>query len=83
MKSIGVVRKVDALGRIVLPISLRKEFKIVEDTAVEIFVEGDLVMLKKYVPKCSICGESGELKEYKGKKICKKCIIYIADLNEK
>lgn len=74
MKATGIVRKVDQLGRIVLPIELRRTLKIDIRDPLEIFVEGDSILLKKYEPACILCGESGELVEYKGKKICRSCI---------
>lgn len=74
MKSTGVVRKVDNLGRVVLPIELRRTLDIKEKDAVEIFVEGDLILLKKYEPACIFCGESKGVINYKNKNICKKCL---------
>lgn len=77
MKATGVVRKLDDLGRIVLPIELRRTLDIKEKDAVEIFVEGDLVILKKYQPDCIFCGETKEVINFKGKNICKKCLADI------
>ena len=77
MKVTGVVRKLDELGRIVLPIELRRTLDIKEKDSVEIFVEGDLVILKKYQPSCIFCGESKGIKNYRGKNICKKCLSEI------
>ena len=57
MKSTGVVRKVDELGRIVLPIELRRSLDIAEKDALEIYVDGEQVVLKKYQPACVFCGE--------------------------
>ena len=74
MKATGIVRKVDELGRIVLPIELRRTLGIEVRDPLEIYVDGESIMLKKYVPACILCGESGELVEYKGKKICRSCI---------
>ena len=74
MKATGVVRKVDELGRIVLPIELRRTLGIAIRDPLEIYVDGESIMLKKYEPACILCGENGDLVEYKGKKICKKCI---------
>ena len=73
MKSTGIVRRVDELGRIVLPKELRGTLDIKERDAVEIFVEGDLVILKKYHPACIFCGEADEVTDFRGKKICNKC----------
>lgn len=80
MKSIGIVRKVDDLGRIVLPIELRRTLDIKERDAVEIFVDSEYIMLKKYAPSCIFCGEADDIREYKGKLICSKCM---ADLQSK
>ncbi|MBE7017725.1 MAG: AbrB/MazE/SpoVT family DNA-binding domain-containing protein [Ruminococcaceae bacterium] len=73
MKSTGIIRKLDELGRIVLPIEIRRTFALAEKDAVEIFVEGDSIVLKKHQPNCIMCGESKNLIEYKGKLICKSC----------
>lgn len=74
MKATGIVRKVDELGRIVLPIELRRTLSIDIKDPLEIFVDGESIMLKKYNPACIICGESEGLVEYRGKKICRSCI---------
>ena len=74
MKSTGIVRKVDELGRIVLPIELRRTLDIAERDALEIFVEGDNVILRKYQPTCIFCDKSKNIINYKGKNICPDCI---------
>lgn len=74
MKSTGVVRKVDDLGRIVIPIELRKTLDIAEKDALEIYTEGEHIILKKYEPACVFCGEAKDIINYKGKNICKHCI---------
>lgn len=74
MKTIGIVRKVDELGRIVLPIELRRTLGISEHDPLEIYVEGETIMLKKYNPTCVFCGSSEEIYSYNEKNICKKCI---------
>lgn len=74
MKSTGVVRKVDELGRIVLPIELRRSLDIAEKDALEIYVDGEQVILKKYQPACVFCGEARDISNYKGKNICSKCM---------
>lgn len=71
MKSTGIVRRVDELGRIVLPIELRRTLDIGEKDALEIFVEGEQIILNKYSPACVFCGEAREVINYKGKQICK------------
>lgn len=74
MKSTGIVRKVDELGRIVLPIELRRNMDIAERDELEIYVENDRIVLQKYEPSCVFCASSHELVPYKGKKICRDCI---------
>ena len=73
MKATGIVRRVDQLGRIVIPIDLRSDFDLKIKDNVEIFTEGDTIIFKKYVPACVFCGEVDEVSDYKGKKICSKC----------
>ena len=75
MKSTGIVRKVDELGRIVLPIELRRTLNISEKKdALEIFVDGNQIVLKKYEPACVFCGSADDITNFKGHNICKKCI---------
>lgn len=74
IKSTGIVRKVDELGRIVLPIELRRTLDIAEKDAIEIYVEGTSIILKKYQPSCIFCGESKKVTDFKGKNICAKCL---------
>lgn len=74
MKSTGIVRKVDELGRIVLPIELRRTLDIAEKDALEIYVDGNSVVLKKYQPACVFCGDAREIKLFHGKNICANCL---------
>lgn len=74
MKSTGVVRKVDELGRIVLPIELRKTLNIKSHDSIEIFVDEDKVILKKYEPSCIFCGNADNVVYYKGKLVCQDCV---------
>lgn len=74
MKSTGIVRKVDELGRIVLPIELRRTLDIAEKDAIEIYVEGSTIILKKYEPTCIFCGDAKNVSGYKGKNVCPACI---------
>ncbi len=74
MKPLGTVRKVDELGRIVLPIETRKRMELSSGDGVEIFVEKDRVILKKYEPSCIFCGDADDVVTYKEKKICRKCL---------
>lgn len=74
MKSTGIVRKVDPLGRIVIPKETRKVLGIRERDPLEIYIDGEQIILKKYQPDCIFCGESENVVNYKGKNICKKCL---------
>lgn len=74
MKSTGIVRKVDELGRVVIPIELRRTLTIGEKDALEIFTEGETIILKKYEPACIFCGQAKGIKNIKGKNICPACM---------
>ena len=74
MKSTGIVRKVDELGRIVLPIELRRTLDIAEKDALEIYVDGGSIILKKYAPSCVFCNDTKGIASYKGKNICASCM---------
>ena len=78
MKSTGIVRKVDELGRVVLPIELRRNLDIQEKDALEIFVDNEKIILKKYQPADIFSGSMEDLIDYKGKKISKATIIELA-----
>ena len=74
MKATGIVRKVDELGRVVLPIELRRNLDINEKDALEIYVDGNTVILKKYEPDCIFCGNAKDIVNFKGKNICASCL---------
>ena len=74
MKSTGIVRKVDELGRVVIPVELRRTLRIAEKDALEIYVDDEKIILKKYEPACVFCGNAGETLTFKNKIICKDCI---------
>jgi len=74
MKATGIVRKVDELGRVVIPIELRNKFDIKVKDPIEIFVDSNAIVLKKYEPNCIFCGNNKDLVEYNDKLVCKKCI---------
>lgn len=80
MKSTGIVRKLDELGRITLPIELRRTLGVEERDALEIFVEEDRIILKKYEPADIFNGNKDELVDYCGKKVSKKSIMELAKL---
>ena len=82
IKSTGNVRKVDELGRIVLPIELRRTLDIGEKDAVEIYVEGTSIVLKKYQPSCIFCGDSKKVVDFKGKNVCSKCLRELQNKQE-
>ena len=81
MKSTGVVRRIDELGRIVIPIELRRTLDIAERDALEIYVDGEQIILKKYEPACIFCGEANDVLNYMGKNVCKKCLKEIGKFN--
>jgi len=82
MKSTGVIRRVDELGRVVIPIEIRTQFGISEKDPMEIYVDGSSIILKKYEPNCIFCGNSKKLIEFDGKQICKKCANNISKLSD-
>ena len=73
MKSTGIIRKMDELGRIVLPMELRKKLGINRQDPIEIYVDGDSIILRKAGDTCIFCGEEEGLSEYLGKSICENC----------
>jgi len=73
MKSTGIVRKVDELGRVVIPIELRRTLGIEEKDALEIYVDGEKIILKKYEPACIFCGNADDIRHFRGKNICREC----------
>lgn len=81
MKDIGIVRSLDNLGRIVLPIELRRLFNIAAGDMIEIYTDGDLIVLHKYQNKCEFCGSNDVVTEYKDKSLCKDCLYSIKAMN--
>ncbi len=79
MKSTGMVRKIDELGRIVLPIEIRNHMDIKSRDSIEIFVDGDKIILTKYQPACLFCGNAGNVIYFKGKLICTECLDKIKE----
>lgn len=73
MRNCGIVRRLDSLGRVVIPKELRDIFGITEGTPMEIYTDETGIVIRKYVVKCQFCDESDNLIDFKGKKICKKC----------
>ncbi len=74
MKATGVVRKVDELGRVVIPIELRRNLGIAEKDGLEIFVDEDKIILKRYAPACTFCDSAEDIHNYKGRNICGGCL---------
>ena len=80
LKSTGIVRPVDNLGRIVLPIELRRVLDIDKDAALEVYVDNDSIVLKKYQPACIFCGSAEGVAQYQGRNICGACRKIIGQL---
>ena len=83
MKSTGIVRKMDQLGRIVIPVEVRRTFDIQEADSLEIYVDNDRIILRKYEPACScvFCGSGDNVISHKGKMVCKECITSMSQKN--
>ena len=79
MKATGIIRNVDELGRIVIPKEMRKNMDISSNDPVEIFVEGDRIILTKYYSACTFCGSSIGISEFKGKRLCAECLRQIKE----
>ena len=80
MKTTGIVRQMDSLGRIVLPIELRRTMDIGLRDTLEIFVEDDKIILKKYEPTCAFCDNTKDIIQYKGRNICPRCLAELKKL---
>ena len=78
MKSTGIVRKVDELGRIVLPIEMRRTLDIAEKDTLEVYVEGENIILRKYQDACVFCDSVRDLVNYKGRCVCPECIAALS-----
>jgi transcriptional pleiotropic regulator of transition state genes len=74
IKSTGIVRKVDELGRVVIPIELRRTLDIAERDALEIYVDADKIILRKYEPACVFCGSAEDVVSFRGKNVCQACL---------
>lgn len=80
MKSTGIVRKVDELGRIVLPIELRRTLDIAEKDSLEIYVDGPKIILKKYNPACIFCDDASDVINYRGRNVCPSCLKELKEM---
>jgi transcriptional pleiotropic regulator of transition state genes len=78
MKYTGVVRRIDDLGRIVLPVELRRTMELDNGDSLEIFVEDNKIILKKYQPACIFCGDANEIAVFKGRNVCPSCAKELA-----
>lgn len=78
MKSTGIVRRLDELGRLVIPKELRRTLGIDVKDPLEIYVDGESIILKKYAPACIFCNEASGIVSFKGKNVCSNCIKLIA-----
>lgn len=74
MKSTGITRPVDPLGRVVIPVELRRSLNIKTDDLLEVFVDGDYIVLRKDDPKCIFCGKTKNIVTVHGKNVCKSCL---------
>ncbi|HOD93400.1 MAG TPA: AbrB/MazE/SpoVT family DNA-binding domain-containing protein [Clostridia bacterium] len=83
MKSAGVVRKIDELGRIVVPIELRKSLNIGKREAVEISLDNDCIMIKKFEPGCCFCGSTEDIQNFNGNKVCSECVEELSSASSK
>ena len=80
MKSTGIIRKIDELGRFVIPMEMRNKLDISNSDSLEIYVEGTSIILKKYQPDCVFCGNSKNVTQYKDKNVCEKCVNELKEL---
>ncbi|HIU32224.1 MAG TPA: AbrB/MazE/SpoVT family DNA-binding domain-containing protein [Candidatus Caccousia avistercoris] len=74
MKSTGIVRPIDNLGRIVIPTELRRNLNINDKDPLEIFVDGNCIILKKYQPSCVFCNSMDDISTYMGYNVCRSCM---------
>lgn len=82
MKSTGIIRRMDELGRVVIPIEIRNQFNIVEKDPIEIYVDGSSIVLKKFEPNCIFCSNTKNLLTYNDKLICENCSKKIGALKK-
>ncbi len=80
MKSTGIVRRMDELGRIVLPVELRRTLDIAERDELEIYLDDDKVVLKKYEPSCVFCASLRGLVTFRGRNVCMECVQTMKEL---
>ena len=74
MKATGIVRRVDDLGRIVIPKEIRRTLRLHEGVPMEIFTDGERIVLQKYQPACIFCNDADDVVFFSGKRICRACL---------
>lgn len=82
MKATGIVRPIDDLGRIVLPMELRKVMDIKKKDSLEIYVDSDKIILQKHQPSCIFCKSLDNIRDFKGKNVCANCAEELKKLSE-
>lgn len=82
MKTVGIIRKVDELGRVVLPVEMRRTLGIEERDPLEISMEGEMVILRKVQSNCAFCGGHKDLLEFNNKWVCCECRKEIMALDD-
>lgn len=82
MKSTGIVREIDTVGRITIPMEIREQLEIKKRTEMSIYVNKGCIILEKYNTNCTFCGSDESLYEYKGHKICNECVKKIKNVKE-
>lgn len=80
MKATGIIRRIDELGRIVIPKEMRRELDINREDPVEISCEGEHIILRKYTPYCLFCGAEEDIRIFKDKKVCRACLAALKQL---
>lgn len=80
MKDTGYVRRLDRLGRIVIPKKILKNMNIGKDTPLEIYAEGGDIKIRPYVRDCVLCGKPAGTYEYMGRSICEKCRMALSEM---
>ena len=83
MKTKGIIRKVDEVGRIIIPSEIRSVLNIDYRDQVEVFLDNNSMIVKKYVPTCIFCGETKNISVFKDKQVCARCLKELSKLNEK
>ena len=80
MKSTGITRQVDELGRFVLPKEIRRSLDINTKDSLEIYTDEGRIILQKYLPACTFCGEADNIVLFGDKRVCRGCIERLKNL---